>query len=174
MGLFDFALRPGQKFNKEELRILDKNFISISTYTKRKFRFERREISDNINGSHFGVDLHKVSYHHSDINLTEFDSEYIFQLDCFKLFIATERQYIFGLQEFFDSPHEKGSPNIKVPKIDRFPTFVLQVGWHGNGFLTEFKYNSDNKLGRVIDDPHLTNKCIKEIETNTIKFLKKL
>ena len=35
MGLFDFALRPGQRFNKEEIRILDQNFNSISAYTKK-------------------------------------------------------------------------------------------------------------------------------------------
>ena len=28
MGLFDFALRPGQRFNKEELRVLDQNLNS--------------------------------------------------------------------------------------------------------------------------------------------------
>ena len=40
MGLFDFALKPGQRFNKEEIRILDQNFNSISAYTKRKYRFD--------------------------------------------------------------------------------------------------------------------------------------
>ena len=34
MGLFDFALKPGQKFTKDELKILDQNFNSISVYTK--------------------------------------------------------------------------------------------------------------------------------------------
>ena len=37
MGLFDFALFPGQRFNKVELRILDQNFNSISAYTKNKY-----------------------------------------------------------------------------------------------------------------------------------------
>ena len=37
MGLFDFALNPGQRFTKEELRVLDQNFNSISAYTKNKY-----------------------------------------------------------------------------------------------------------------------------------------
>ena len=40
MGLFDFALRSGQRFTQEEIRILDQNFNSISAYTKRKFKFD--------------------------------------------------------------------------------------------------------------------------------------
>ena len=61
---------------------------------------------------------------------------------------------------------------MNVSKVTKFPTFVLCVGWTGCGFLTEFKYNADNLIDRTLDDPHLTAKCIKEIQTNTIKFLK--
>ena len=50
--------------------------------------------------------------------------------------------------------------------MKKFPTFALQVGWHGNGFITELKYDSDSA--------NLTKKCVDEIEKNTIKFLKKL
>ena len=39
MGLFDFALRPGQRFSKEELRVLDQNLNSISAYTKKNIDF---------------------------------------------------------------------------------------------------------------------------------------
>ena len=39
MGIFDFALRPGQRFSKEELRVLDQNLNSISAYTKKKISF---------------------------------------------------------------------------------------------------------------------------------------
>ncbi len=39
MGLFDFALFPGQRFNKVELSILDQNFNSISAYTKINIAF---------------------------------------------------------------------------------------------------------------------------------------
>ena len=173
MGLFDFAIRPGQRFNKEELRILDQNFNSISAYTKKKYRFHDREVANDINGSNYGVDNHKVSYRHIDINLTEWDSDYVLYLDCFKLFVKTERQYKFGLIHHFDDPHDPHLPRIKVPKLKKFPTFVLQVGWHGNGFLTELKYKSDNVIDKTLA-PELTDQCIKEIETNTKKFLKKL
>jgi hypothetical protein len=115
MGLFDFALRPGQRFNKEELRVLDQNLNSISAYTKNKYRFSHRGISDDISGTHYGIDRHRVWYSHQDINNENNDV----QIDCSKYFINTE-----------------------------------------------------NLIDRTLDNPHLTDKCIKEIKTNTIKFLK--
>ena len=165
MGLFDFALRPGQRFNKKEINILDKNFNSISAYTKRKYRFDLKDIADDINGSHYGVDNHRITYQHICTQLTEWDDNYILRIDCLKLFIKTERQYIHSLKDFYESPHEDG-PKIKVPLMKKFPTFALLVGWDGNGFITEFKYNSNNS--------DLTKECVKDIESNTIKFLKKL
>ena len=168
MGLFDFALRPGQRFNKEELRVLDQNFNSISAYTKKKYRFSHKSISDDISGSHYGVDFHHTHYHHIDIE----DETNEHQINCTKYFIANEDTY-YNLKEFYDSDHED-RPKIKVPKLDKFPTFVLQIGWGGNGFITEFKYNSDGAIDRALDNPHLTDKCIKEIEVNSIKFLKNL
>ena len=165
MGLFDFAIKPGQRFNKEEIRILDQNFNSISAYTKRKFKFDRKDIADNINGSTYGIDNHKITYLHIDTQLTEWDSEYLFPIDCLKLFVKTERNYKHGLKGFFDNGYDDG-PKIKVPIMTKFPTFALQVGWLGNGFITEFKYDSNGAT--------LTKKCVDEIEKNTIKFLKKL
>ena len=97
MGLFDFALKPGQRFNKEEIRVLDKNFNSISAYTKRKFRFERKDIADDINGSVYGIDNHRVTYIHVDTQLTEWDTDYWLQFDCLKLFVKTERRFSFFL-----------------------------------------------------------------------------
>ena len=170
MGLFDFALNPGQRFTKEELRVLDQNFNSISAYTKNKYRFLHRRISDDISGSHYGVDFHRVEYSHTNIKTNEFDKNHIVRIDCTKYFLQNESIY-YGLKEFYDSDHEDGS-KIKVPKIKKFPTFVLQVGWHGNGYITEFKYNSDNVIEKALGS-RLTDKCINEIEKNSIKFLKK-
>ena len=39
MGLFDFALHTGNKWNDSEIRALDKNFNSISNYTSFKYDF---------------------------------------------------------------------------------------------------------------------------------------
>lgn len=166
MGLFDFALRPGQRFNKEEIRVLDKNFNSISAYTKRKFRFERKDIADDINGSHYYVDNHRITYIHVDTQLTEWDTDYWLQFDCLKLFVKTERNH-YALKSTFEHYYsgEHKSWNIKVPAMKKFPTFALKVGWGGNGFITEFKYDPDGGL---------TKKCVEEIEKNSIKFLKKL
>ena len=167
MGLFDFALRPGQRFSKEELRVLDQNLNSISAYTKKKYRFSHRGISDDISGTHFRIDRHRVWYTHEDIN----DENNDVQIDCSKYFIDTENTYE-NLKNFFDDPYMEDKSRIKVPKLTKFPTFVLCVGWTGCGFLTEFKYNAENLIDRTLENPHLTEKCIKEVQANTIKFLK--
>ena len=166
MGLFDFALRPGQRFNKEELRVLDKNFNSVSAYTKRKFRFERKDIANDINGSHYGVDNHRVTYIHIDTKLPDSDTNQWLQFDCLKLFVKTEGDH-YALKDYFEY-HYGGKHkhlNIKVPAMNKFPTFALKVGWGGNGFITEFQKDIDGGL---------TKKCVKEIEKNSIQFLKKL
>jgi hypothetical protein len=168
MGLFDFALRPGQRFSKEELRVLDQYLNSISAYSKKKYRFSHRGISDNISGTHFGVDQHSVWYTHIDIN----DENKAVQIDCTKYFIKDENIYVC-LKNFYDDPYMDAKSRIKVPKLKKFPTFVLCIGWPANGFITEFEYNSENLIDRNLDNPHFTNKCIKEIEKNTIKFIKK-
>ena len=172
MGLFDFALFPGQRFNKVELRILDQNFNSISAYTKNKYRFYSRIIRDNILCvEECGVNYHEVTYTHIDINKDESNSNYIRRIECHKYHIPNEKIYYYGLKRFYDSDLEDG-PKIKVPKLKKFPTFVLQVGWHGNGFITEFKYNKDNIIDRTLEDSNLSDKCIEEITNNSIKFLK--
>ncbi len=168
MGLFDFALRPGQRFSKEELRVLDQYLNSISAYTKNKYRFSHRGISDNISGTHFGVDQHRVWYSHKNIENENVDV----QIDCTKYFINNENTYEC-LKSFYDDPYMESRLRLKIPKLTKFPTFVLYIGWPGSGFITEFKYNAENLIDRTLDNPHLTDKCIKEIETNIIKFLKK-
>jgi len=169
MGLFDFALKPGQRFTKEELRVLDQNFNSISAYTKRKYRFSHRRVATDINGSHYGVDNHTVNYSHQDINNPD---EYM-EINCTKYFIKTEQTYS-SLMDFYDSPFMDDKSRVTVPKLTKFPTFVLCIGWPGSGYINEFKYNSDGAINRALDNPHLTDKCIKEIEANSIKFLKNL
>ena len=172
MGLFDFALFPGQRFNKVELSILDQNFNSISAYTKNKYRFYSRIIRDNILCvEECGVNYHEVTYTHIDINKDESNSNYIRRIECHKYHIPNEKIYYYGLKRFYDSDLEDG-PKINVPKLKKFPTFVLQVGWHGNGFITEFKYNKDNIIDRTLEDSNLSDKCIEEIKNNSIKFLK--
>ena len=167
MGLFDFALRPGQRFNKEELRVLDQNLNSISAYTKNKYRFSHRNIWDDISGTHYGVDCHRVSYSHQDIDNPNNDV----QIDCTKYFVKNDDIYSC-LKNFYDDPYMDARSRIKVPKLTKFPTYVLGIGWPGCGFLIEIKYNAENLIDRTLDNPHLTDKCIKEIKTNTIKFLK--
>ena len=77
------------------------------------------------------------------------------------------------LKNFYDDPYMDAKSRIKVPKLTKFPTYVLRIGWPGCGFLIEIKYNAENLIDRTLDNPYLTDKCIKEIKTNTIKFLKK-
>ena len=138
--------------------------LSTASCEKRKFKFDRKDIADNINGSTYGIDNHQITYIHVDTKLTEWDSKYLFPIDCRKLFIKTERNYKHGLKDFFEPYGD--DKIIKVPIMKKFPTFALLVGWHGNGFITEFKYDSNGS--------YLSKKCVDEIEKNTIKFLKKL
>ena len=139
MGLLDFALRPGQRFNKEELRILDKNFNSVSAYTNRKFRFERKDMADDINGSHYGVYKQRVTYIQIDTELPDSDLNQWLQFDCLKLFVKTERNHYAlknTFEHYYSAKHK--SWNIKVPEMKKFPTFALRVGW-SNGFISVFK-----------------------------------
>ena len=43
MGLFDFALHPGQRFTTSEIKELDKIFNSISAYTKENLGFIKKK-----------------------------------------------------------------------------------------------------------------------------------
>ena len=123
MGLFDFALYPGQRFNKVELSILDQNFNSISAYTKNKYRFDFRRIGDNICVGHYGVSFHEVTYSHIDINKDEFNSNYIRLISCSKYHIPNDKIYYHGLKDFYDSDYEDG-PKIKVPKFSRNFSYI--------------------------------------------------
>ena len=48
MGLLDFAFHPGQKWTAQEIKVLDKNFSSISNYTNFKYNFEAKGVEDDI------------------------------------------------------------------------------------------------------------------------------
>jgi hypothetical protein len=41
MGFFDFVTNPGTTFTNEEIAVLDKNFCSISNYTKKNMIFRQ-------------------------------------------------------------------------------------------------------------------------------------
>ena len=63
MGLFDFALNSGQKFSKDELRILDqRNFSGLSfgvglKINKMKFSYTHARYTASANSSFFGLQI---------------------------------------------------------------------------------------------------------------------
>ena len=46
------------------------------------------------------------------------------------------------------------------------------VGSMTNGFMSDFIYNSENIVDRTLDNPYLSDACIQEIKSESIKFLK--
>ena len=155
MGLFDFALHPGQRFTTSEIKELDKIFNSISAYTKRKFRFHKKEIK-NITGSGIAdINEHRVSYTHEDINLDEFDANWHERIDCRKYLIKDDLRYTDFYYEF-----EKWE--MIIPKVDKFPVCLLYVGDPGNGFITIL--NSEGGT--------LSKSCLSKIKSESIKYLK--
>ena len=169
MGLFDFALRPGQRFAKEEIRLLDQCFNSISSYTKKNYTFYTKSIADNINGSHYGVDHHEIKYIHQNIDTDENDPNFYEYIICRKYFVQIKRHHEC-LKRFYEEEYEDSI--IKVPKARKYPSFFLMVGSMTNGFMSDFIYNSENIVDRTLDNPYLSDACIQEIKSKSIKFLK--
>ena len=175
MGLFDFIFHAGEKFTKDEIKILDMNFNSISAYTKKKYKFRMKDISNNVRGDQdVGIDFHEIVYSHVDTDTNEFDPKWEVSIVCFRYLIRNEREYS-NFVSFFENVGEgEEAPKINIPKIKNFPTAVLVVGYRGNGFAVELKYNYESSIQRIVDDSNLTNDCIKKIESCAIKYLKGL
>ena len=74
MGLFDFVFHIGAKFTRDEIKILDMNFNSISAYTKKNYRFFLKDVGDNILASESGG-YHRIDYRHQDIDTDEFNRD---------------------------------------------------------------------------------------------------
>ena len=169
MGLFKGIFKyRSHKFNNDELNVLDKNFNSISAYTKKKYRFDKKEIAKELNGNNYNIDGHTVTYNHIDINLNEYDNEYVLFVICEKLNVKNDRLYYSGLIETFDSPHDNDT-RIKVPEIKNFPAYVLKVTIKDKGYMVKLEYNNED-----IITSKLTDSCIKDIELNSINLLKKI
>jgi len=174
MGLFDFISNSSKRFTKEEIEVLDRNFCSISSYTKKNYTFVSKEISKDLQGiiDHH-LDHHVVSYIHEDIDTDEFHPNWHEQIKCEKYLIKDKSSYYFFC-EFFDSRQLDKTHRLKVPLVKNFPTSFLKVGWAPNGFVIEIKYNKDNMVDRKLDNPYLTDTCAKSIKDNAVKYLKNL
>ena len=172
MGIFDPLLYSGEKFSKEEKQILDENFNSISAYTKKKYKFYRREDTNNMRGSHMGINFHRITYSHKDIDTDEFNPNHIVYINCDMYWIKNER-FLDAFEDYFELPFDdKDAPRLKVPVVKKFPARLLVVGFHGSGFIAEFKYKMDSKIDRILEDSSLTNDCIKKINSECVKYLK--
>lgn len=158
MGLFDFAIHPGTKFTKEEIEIFDKNFCSISNYTSNKYDFNTKIIDDNVKTlSMIGVPCHEIKYRHQNIE----NPNDIAHIPCIKFKLDNQNQLNLLIQ-FYEISHES---IIKVPRIENFPQKIVQVGWHGLGFITILEYENNDRL---------TASCEQLIKKNSIKFLENM
>jgi hypothetical protein len=175
MGLFDFIFHYGEKFTKDEIKILDRNFNSISAYTKKKYKFFLRKISSDLNGDpDVGINYHQITYRHQDTGTDESDPKFEYYINCRRYLIRNKRDYDHFVTFFENIWEGKNAPKIIIPKIKDFPTPVLMVGYMGNGFAVALQYNYDSGIDRSLENSDLTDDCIKKIESLTIKYLKKL
>ena len=173
MGLFDFAFHAGEKFTKDEIKILDMNFNSISAYTKKKYKFFMKDIKSDVYGDQdVGINFHKITYRHQDTDTNEWDPKFELYINCHRYLIRDEREYS-NFVNFFDDPYQEDW-RMNIPKIKNFPTPVLIVGYRGNGFAVELKYNYESSIDRTLENSDLTKDCIKKIESCAIKYLKGL
>lgn len=175
MGLFDFVFHAGEKFTKDEIKILDRNFNSISAHTKKKYKFFSKEIVSKLYGSEVGVNFHRVTYRHQQVDKKgEISYEDELFLHCDRYYLRDKNDYE-GLKNYFEDPAwDDYGPAIKMPDIEDFPTPLLVVGYRGNGFAVAFEYNFKNKIDRVLEDSGLSKKCVDKINISTVKYLKRL
>ena len=175
MGLFDFVFHAGEKFTKDEIKILDRNFNSISAYTKKKYKFFLRDIKSDVNGDHdVGINYHEIIYRHQDTGTNEFDPNFEYYINCRRYLIRDEKEYD-NFFNFFENVWEgEDAPKINIPKIKNFSSPVLIVGYRDNGFAVELKYNYESSIDKTLENSDLTDDCIKKIESLSIKYLKNL
>ena len=177
MGLFDFIFHTGEKFTKDEINILDLNFNSISAYTKKKYKFARKRLRSNLSGhASMGVNFHNITYEHTDINTDEWDPEWTVSINCDRYYLRDNNDYRAFKNHYEETLHTPTGdfPIIKVPEISNFPTPVLTVGYRGNGFAVELKYNYESSIDKTLENSDLTDDCIKKIELLSIKYLTNL
>jgi hypothetical protein len=162
MGLFDFALHTGNKWNDSEIRALDKNFNSISNYTSFKYDFDYKHIENDIKLDHAGY-VHEIRYSHT--NIEHKDQSLTFACNKYKIDNRDQLSRFINFYEMYSGDDENEWRNIKVPNILRFPSYLIQVGYHGLGFI--------NILGHD-NNGNLSSECEKLIRINSMKFLKNL
>ena len=170
MGLFDFVFHIGAKFTRDEIKILDMNFNSISAYTKKNYRFFLKDVGNNILASDAGGH-HRIDYRHQDIDTDEFNRDHELYIRCYKYLIRGKREYDVFVH-YIDPSQEDENTRINTPKIKKFPTSILVVGYGGHGFAVEFKYNYENLIDKTLENSDLTKECISEIKSCAIKYLK--
>lgn len=175
MGLFDFVFHTGEKFTKYEIKILDQNFNSISAYTKKKYKFFSKEVNSNLSGDVMGINFHRVTYRHEDVNTDEWDPAWHIYITCDRYYLRDKNDFS-AFKRYFEERFDERLPSsiIKIPKIEEFPTPVLIVGYKGNGFAVELEYIFKNIVDRTLENSDLTKKCLDQIKSNTIKYLKAL
>jgi hypothetical protein len=137
MSLFNNLFGYNKKFSEQEVQILDKCFNGISQYTQQNYDFEHKVINfylkkDNLVPGLYG---HEVVYSHTNAN----DRNDSFYIHCRKYRINNKSD-LNHIKDCFEEMHDD---KISVPNINKFPTNILQVGWHGLGFITILNYDNN-------------------------------
>tara|TARA_Y100000591_G_scaffold315046_1_gene322243 strand:+ start:297 stop:806 length:510 start_codon:yes stop_codon:yes gene_type:complete len=164
MGLFDAILKPGQKFSKDELWMLDQNFNSISVYTKRRYQFYSRDVANDIQGSMSYVSCHNVYYHYQDIDKHEDESDAHLRIYITKYYVK-DKNDLHNLDNFYNNLYDlREEHRIPPPKLNNYPTYILKVGAPNEGFMIELKYQ----------DGRIEQSCINELKDKSAKYLKEI
>ena len=158
MGLLDFAFHPGQKWTAQEIKVLDKNFSSISNYTDFKYDFEAKVVEDDIKSIQGNPESHEVIYEHVLPNQPNMEA-----FICCQKYRIINKSQLETLKSFYSSDPHDLKANLEIPLIEKFPTNLLQVGHQGLGFFTILEYGKNGVV---------TDKCQKLIRKNSIKYLK--
>jgi hypothetical protein len=158
MSLFD-NLFSYKKISEQEDKILDKCFNSISQYTQQNYDFENKVVGSNLKKDNLVPNLycHEVVYTHRNTN----DSDDFFNINCRK-YVINNKTDLDHIKSCFEDNNEDRARKINVPNINHFPKNILQVGWHGLGFITILNYDSRGII---------TSDCENSIKKNSIKFL---
>ena len=164
MGLFDAILKPGQKFSKEELNILDQNFRNISEQTRKKYQFHSRSVDSDVQGSMSNVSCHKLFYTYQDMDKHEDDSDAYLYVYITKYYVR-DKNDLHNLNNFYNNIYDlKEEHRVPPPILNNYPTYVLKIGAPNEGFMVELIYN-----GNMIDEI-----CVKEINEKGKKYLKSI
>jgi hypothetical protein len=141
MGLLDFAVHRGTKFTDDEIELLDKHFLNITTFTDRKYDFHQKYIEKDVRElGAIGVPQHEVRYRHKHFEQKNIE----IVIECLKYNVVRKTQ-IHELDRFYASHHLE-NPN-EVPEVVSFPAKLFFINIYGvGGFFNLIQYDNNGNV----------------------------